>query len=91
MIPDATPFKVYYSGPLQRQTLGAALGQNGTEPDLGIYAVVHRCEVVVLKFDSFVEGGKSKLFCLDVLVSVHRVQRVEDRTRTADLLITSDK
>jgi hypothetical protein len=29
----------------------------------------------VLKFASFSEGGKSRLFCLDVLGPVHRVQR----------------
>jgi hypothetical protein len=44
----------------------------------------------VLEFASFSEGGKSRLFRLDVLVPVHRVQRADERTRTAFLLITSD-
>ena len=56
------------------------------EPNLPIYAVVHRCEVVVLEFASFRESGKSRLFRLDVLVPVHRVQRADERTRTADLI-----
>jgi hypothetical protein len=43
----------------------------------------------VLKFASFSEGGKSRLFRLDFLVPVQRVQRAEERTRTADLLIAS--
>ena len=43
----------------------------------------------MLEFASFSEGGKSRLFRLDVLVPVHRVQRADERTRTADLLITS--
>jgi hypothetical protein len=43
----------------------------------------------VLEFASFSEGGKSRLFRLDVLVPVHRVQRADERTRTAYLLITS--
>jgi hypothetical protein len=37
----------------------------------------------VLEFASFREGGISKLFCLDVLVRVHRVQRADELTRTA--------
>jgi hypothetical protein len=44
----------------------------------------------VVKFASFSKGGKSRLFRLDVLVPVHRVQRADERTRTAFLLITSD-
>jgi hypothetical protein len=40
----------------------------------------------MLEFASFSEGGKSKLFCLDVLVPVQRVQRADERTRTADLV-----
>jgi hypothetical protein len=43
----------------------------------------------VLTFASFGEGGTSRLFCLDVLAPVQRVQRAEERTRTAFLLITS--
>ena len=43
----------------------------------------------MLEFASFSEGGKSRLFRLDVLVPVHRVQRADERTRTAFLLITS--
>jgi hypothetical protein len=43
----------------------------------------------MLEFASFSDGGTSRLFCLDVLVPVQRVQRAEERTRTADLLITS--
>jgi hypothetical protein len=45
----------------------------------------------VLEFASFSEGGKSRLFCLDFLVPVHGVQRADERTRTAFLLITSDR
>jgi len=48
------------------------LGQQGAEPDLRVYAVAHRCEVVVLTFASLGEGGISRLFCLDVLVPVQR-------------------
>jgi hypothetical protein len=43
----------------------------------------------VLTFAPLGEGGISRPFCLDVLVSVQRVQRAEERTRTAFLLITS--
>src|SRR5829696_3839672 len=74
------------SGSLKLHSWVTTLGQQGTEPDLRIYAVVHRCEVVVLEFASFTEGGKSRLFCLDVLVSVQRVQRADERTRTAFLI-----
>jgi hypothetical protein len=56
-----------------------------------VFAVAHRPEVVVLEFASLSEGSISRLFCLDVLVPVHRVQRADERTRTADLLITSEK
>src|SRR5215204_1872956 len=45
----------------------------------------------MLKFASFGEGGISRLFCLYVLVSVQRVHRADERTRTANLPITSDK
>jgi hypothetical protein len=45
----------------------------------------------VLKFASCSEGGKSRLFRLDFLVPVQRVQRADEQTRTADLLITSDR
>jgi hypothetical protein len=44
----------------------------------------------MLEFAYFTEGGNSRLFCLDVLVPLQRVQRADERTRTADLLITSD-
>src|SRR5215216_6834993 len=53
---------------------------------LQAYAVVHRREVVVLTFASLGEGGISRPFRLDVLVPVQRVQRAEERTRTADLI-----
>ena len=43
----------------------------------------------MLEFASFSEVGKLRLFRLDVLVPVHGVQRADERTRTADLLITS--
>ena len=78
------------SGSVKLHSWVTTLGQQGTEPDLRIYAVVHRREVVVLEFASCSEGGKSRVFCLDVLVPVHRVQRADERTRTAFLLITSD-
>jgi len=53
--------------------LGATLSQQGAKREpLRAYAVVHRCQVVVLEFASFDEGGKSRLFCLEVLVPVHR-------------------
>src|ERR671910_3664262 len=78
------------SGSVKLHSWVTTLGQQGTEPDLRTYAVVHRCEVVVLEFASFSEGGKSRLFCLDVLVPVHGVQRADERTRTADLLMMSD-
>src|SRR5215213_4892335 len=68
---------------------GTTLAQQGAEPDLRIYAVVHRREVVVLTFAALGEGGILRPFCLDVLVPVQRVQGAEERTRTADLLITS--
>jgi hypothetical protein len=42
----------------------------------------------VLKFDSFGEGGISRQKGLDSLVPVQRVQRADEQTRTADLLIT---
>jgi hypothetical protein len=45
----------------------------------------------VLEFASFDEVGKSRLFCLEVLVPVHRVRRADKRTRTDFLLITSDR
>ena len=64
-----------------------ALGAQGTKLKAGrAFVVEHRCEVVVLEFASFSEGGKSRLFRLDVLVPVHRVQRADERTRTADLI-----
>jgi len=37
----------------------------------------------MLKFASFGDGGISRLFCLYVLVSVQRVHRADERTRTA--------
>ena len=40
----------------------------------------------MLEFASFSNGGKSKLFCLEVLVPVRRVRRADERTRTADLI-----
>src|SRR5215212_4983407 len=88
MIPGVTPFNGWYSGPKHLQALDA-VGYEGAEPDLRIYAVVHRREVVVLTFAALGEGGISRPFCLDVLVPVQRVQGAEERTRTADLLITS--
>src|SRR5215218_5921893 len=90
MIPGVTPFNGWYSGPKHLQALDA-VGYEGAEPDLRIYAVVHRCEVVVLTFAALGEGGNSGPFCLDVLVSVQRVQRADERTRTAYLLVTSDR
>jgi hypothetical protein len=91
MIPNATPYNECYSNPCQFQALDA-LGDQSTERQAGLtFAVVHRREVVVLEFASFSKGGKSRLFCLDVLVPVHRVQRADERTRTADLLIRSDQ
>jgi hypothetical protein len=74
MLPRLPECELHFSG---------SFGQQGTEPDLRIYAVVHRCEVVVLEFASFSEGGIATPFCLDVLVPVQRVQRAEERTRTA--------
>ena len=71
---------------MKLHSLVTTLGQQDTESDLRIYAVVHRCEVVVLTFASLGEGGISRPFCLDVLVPVHRVQRADERTRTADLI-----
>jgi hypothetical protein len=47
---------------------------------------LHRCQVVLLRFAYFGEGGTSRPFCLDVLGPVHRVQRADERTRTADLI-----
>jgi hypothetical protein len=58
--------------PCQLNCFDAALGQQGTEPDLRIYAVVHRCEVVMLEFASFTEGGSSRLFRLYVFEPKHR-------------------
>src|SRR5919107_2173462 len=78
------------SGSVKLHSWVTTLGQQGTEPDLRVYAVPHRCEVVVLAFAALGEGSISRPFCLDVLVSVQRVQRADERTRTADLLITSD-
>ena len=43
----------------------------------------------MLEFASFSESAKSRLFRLDFFAPVHRVQRADERTRTADLLITS--
>jgi hypothetical protein len=40
----------------------------------------------VLAFASLSESAKSRLFCLDFLVPVHRVQRADERTRTTDLI-----
>src|SRR5918993_4450807 len=77
------------SGSVKLHSWVTTLGQQGTEPDLRMYAVVHRCEVVVLTFAALGEGSISRPFCLDVLVSVQRVQRADERTRTADLLIRS--
>ena len=63
-----------------------ALGDQSTKLQAGrVFAIVHRCELVALKFGFFGEGGISRLFCLDVLVSVQRVKRADERTRTADL------
>jgi hypothetical protein len=39
MIPGATRFNEYYSGSLQRQVFGVALGQQGAEPWLRVYVV----------------------------------------------------
>ena len=43
----------------------------------------------MLTFAALGEGGISKPFRLDVLVPVQREQRTDERTRNADLLITS--
>jgi hypothetical protein len=37
----------------------------------------------MLEFASFSEGGNSRLCCLDDLVPVQRIQRADERTRTA--------
>ena len=58
------------SGSVQLHYWVTTLGQQGTEPDLRIYAVVHRCQVVGLTFASLGKGGISKPFRLDVLVPV---------------------
>jgi hypothetical protein len=86
MIPIATPFKEFYVDHHQIQVLDTP-GYQGTDLQAsGLFVGAHRREVVVLKFASFGEGGISRLFCLDVLVSVQRVQRADERTRTADLI-----
>src|SRR5215208_4947047 len=74
------------SGSVKLHSWVTTLGQQGTEPYLRIYAVVHRREVVGLTFASFGEGGISRPFCFDVLGPVQRVQRADERTRTADLI-----
>ena len=43
----------------------------------------------MLALASLGERAKSRHFCLDSLVPVHSVQRADERTRTAFLLITS--
>jgi hypothetical protein len=77
---------------ISRQSLGTyfvqlpnlILGQQGSKREpLRAYAVVHRCQVVVLTFAALGEGGILRPFCLDVLVSVQRVLRADERTRTA--------
>jgi hypothetical protein len=86
MIPGAMRFHEYYSVPNQLQVLDA-VGYEGTELKASwAFAVEHPREVVVLKFANFGEGGISKPFCLDDLVPVQRVQRADERTRTADLI-----
>jgi hypothetical protein len=40
------------SGSVKLHSWVTTLGQQGTEPDLRVYAVVHRCEVVGLTFAS---------------------------------------
>jgi hypothetical protein len=74
MIPEATSFNECYAGPNQLQVLDAVGYQSTDLQATLLFVVVHRREVVVLKFASFGEGGISRLFCLDVLVSVQRVQ-----------------
>src|SRR5215208_1699619 len=54
--------------------------------DLKRFAEWHECQVVVLTFGSFGEGGISRLFCLEVLVPVQRVQRADEQIRTAELI-----
>ena len=73
------------SGSVKLHSRVITLGQQGTEPDLRIYAVVHRYEVVVLTFAALDEGGISRPFCLDVLVSVQRIQGADELARTAYL------
>ena len=46
MIPGATWFNEWYSGPLQRQMLGVAFGQQGTEPKRQCLAVSNGCQLV---------------------------------------------
>src|SRR4029453_9545782 len=74
------------SGAVKLHSWVTTLGQQGTEPDLRIYAVVHRCELVMLELSSVSKGDKSRPLCLDFLVPVHRAQRADERTRTADLI-----
>ena len=89
MIPGTASFNEWYSSLYQIQVLDT-LGYQSTDLQATLlFVVVHRREVVVLKFASFGEGGILRPFCLDVLVPVQRVQGAEERTRTADLLITS--
>ena len=66
---------------------GTTLGQQGAKRGpLRAYAGAHGRKVVVLAFAPLSENAKSRLFCLGVLVSVHRVKRADERTRTANLI-----
>jgi hypothetical protein len=88
MLPGATSFKESYADHHQIQVLDTP-GYQGTEFKASwAFAVEHRREVVVLKCANVGEGSISKPYCLDDLVSVQRVQRADERTRTADLLIS---
>jgi len=59
---------------VMEEHFGTTLGRQGAKRGpLRAYAVVHGRKVVMLEFASFTEGGKSRLFCLDVLVPVQRV------------------
>ena len=84
MLPGATLFKEFYSDHHQIQVLDTP-GYQGTEFKASwAFAVEHRREVVVLKCANVGEGGISKPYCLDDLVPVQRVQRADERTRSAD-------
>jgi hypothetical protein len=66
-------FNKRYLSLYQLQALDTTGYQSTELQASGLFVVAHRREVVVLKFASFGEGGISRLFCLDALVSVQRV------------------